>query len=159
VLGDKFAVAAEVYNRSAEIGRAAGVMVAVHPSSHHNTLLLSRSDYDRIFALLEPQVGWVPDTGHILRGGQCIDETLAAHRNRIRYLHLKDVDANGTWAMLGTGICDVPAVIAALRAAPQFNGWIVVEEESDTAASDPAAAVKTNRETLRRLAIEGVAGP
>ena len=47
---DKFAVAAEIYNRAAEIGRVAGVTVAVHPSSHHNTLLFSRADYDRIFA-------------------------------------------------------------------------------------------------------------
>lgn len=158
-LADKFAVAAEIYNRSAEIGRAAGATVAVHPSSHHHTLLFSRSDYDRMFALLDAQVGWVPDTGHILRGGQSIDETLAAHRDRIRYVHLKDVDANGKWAMLGQGICDVPAVIAAVRSAPQFNGWIVVEEESETAASDPAGAVKTNLETLRRLPIEGVTRP
>ena len=92
---DKFAVAAEIYNRAAEIGRMAGVTVAVHPSSHHNTLLFSRADYDRIFGLLEPQVGWVPDTGHILRGRQAIGDTLAAHRDRIRYVHLKDVDAAG----------------------------------------------------------------
>ena len=91
--------------------------------------------------LLEPQVGWVPDTGHILRGRQAIGETLAAHRDRIRYVHLKDVDAQGTWAMLGEGACDVPAVISAVRQAPRFNGWIVVEEESEVAASDPAAAV------------------
>ncbi len=149
--GDKFGVAAEVYNRAAEIGRQAGVSVAVHPSSHHNTLLFSRADYDRIFALLDPQVGWVPDTGHILRGGQSIDATLAAHRDRIRYVHLKDVDARGIWAMLGQGVCDIQAVIAAVRQAPQFNGWIVVEEESETAASDPAAAVRTNLETLHRL--------
>ena len=51
----------EVYKWAAEIGRPAGVTIVVHPSSHHNTLLFSRSDY-RIFALLEPQVGWVPDT-------------------------------------------------------------------------------------------------
>ena len=92
---DKFAVAAEVYNRATEIGREAGVTVAVHPSSHHNTLLFNRADYDQIFALLEPQVGWVPDTGHILRGGQSMGDTLAAHRDRIRYVHLKDVDAAG----------------------------------------------------------------
>jgi sugar phosphate isomerase/epimerase len=150
---DKFAVAAEICNRAAEIGRAAGVAVAVHPSSHHNTLLFSRADYDRIFGLLEPQVGWVPDTGHILRGGQAIGDTLAAHRDRIRYVHLKDVDARGTWAMLGEGACDVPAVISAVRQAPRFNGWIVVEEESEAAASDPAAAVRANRETLRRLGV------
>ena len=43
VRDDKFAVAAEVYNRAAEIGRKAGVTVAVHPSSHHNTLLFDRA--------------------------------------------------------------------------------------------------------------------
>jgi sugar phosphate isomerase/epimerase len=148
---DKFAVAAGIYNRAAEIGRAADVDVAVHPSSHHHTLLFSREDYDRIFGLLEPEVGWAPDTGHILRGGQAIGETLAAHRDRIRYVHLKDVDAQGTWAMLGEGACDIPAVIAAAQRAPRFNGWIVVEEESATAAADPGAAVRANRETMRRL--------
>ena len=110
-------------------------------------------NYDRIFGLLEPHVGWVPDTGHILRGRQAIDDTLAAHRDRIRYVHLKDVDPQGTWAMLGEGACDVPAVISVARQAPRFNGWIVVEEESEAAASDPAAAVRTNRETLRRLGV------
>jgi sugar phosphate isomerase/epimerase len=151
---EKFAIAAETYNRAQEIGRAAGVPVAVHPSSHHNTLLFTRADYDRIFALLDPQVGWVPDTGHILRGGQQIDDTLAAHRDRIRYVHLKDVDRHGHWAMLGQGACDIPAVVSAVRQAPHFNGWVVVEEESDAAAADPAAAVGANRQTLRQLGIE-----
>jgi sugar phosphate isomerase/epimerase len=150
---EKFAVAAEIYNRATEIGRESGVAVAVHPSSHRGTLLFGRADYDRIFALLDPQVGWVPDTGHILRGGQPLGDTLAVHRDRIRYVHLKDVDRRGQWAMLGEGACDVPAVISALRQAPEFNGWIVVEEESETAAADPAAAVRANRETLRRMGI------
>jgi sugar phosphate isomerase/epimerase len=147
----KFAVAAETYNRAREIGQASGVVVAVHPSSHHNTLLFSRADYDQIFALLEPQVGWVPDTGHILRGGQSIEDTLAAHRNRIRYVHLKDVDRNGRWAMLGEGVCPIPTVVSSVLKAPNFNGWIVVEEESEVATSNPGAAVRANRETLRRL--------
>ncbi|MFO1143688.1 MAG: sugar phosphate isomerase/epimerase [Amaricoccus sp.] len=148
-LAAKFAIAADVYNRAAEIGRRAGVAVAVHPSSHQNTLLFTRGDYDRIFALLDSAVGWVPDTGHILRGGQVIGDTLAAHRDRIVYLHLKDVDREGTWAMLGQGACDVPAVIEAVAQAPRFNGWIIAEEESATAAADPTVAVRTNRATLR----------
>ena len=148
---DKFAIAAEVYNRATEIGHEAGVSVAVHPSSHHNTLLFTRADYDQIFALLEPQVGWVPDTGHILRGGQSIGDTLAAHKGRIRYIHIKDVDAKGTWAMLGKGICDVREAISAVRQAPHFNGWVVLEEESETAASNPAAAVRADLEALRRI--------
>lgn len=149
---EKFAVAAEVYNRAAALGQEAGVAVAVHPSSHHDTLLFDRADYDQLFALLDSDlVGWVPDTGHILRGHPDILDTLRAHRDRIRYLHLKDVDAAGTWAMLGEGVCDVPAVIEIVAAALRFNGWLVLEEESEEAARDPAAAVKRNRETMRGL--------
>jgi sugar phosphate isomerase/epimerase len=148
----KFAVAAEAYNRAAEIGRDAGVAVAVHPSSHHDTLLLERADYDAIFALLDARVGWVPDTGHMLRGGMTPAETMADQADRIRYVHLKDANAAGDWAMLGEGVCDIPAVVSAATEAPGFNGWLIVEEESATAAADPAAAVRRNRETARRLA-------
>ncbi|MBB3934259.1 sugar phosphate isomerase/epimerase family protein [Aureimonas phyllosphaerae] len=149
---EKFRIAAEVYNRASEIGSIAGIEVAVHPSSHHDTLLFDRADYDALFKLLDPaSVGWVPDTGHILRGGMDMLDTLRTHAARIRYLHLKDVDATGTWAMLGRGACDVPAVIAEAAKAPGFNGWLVLEEESEEAASDPARAVRTNRETMRRF--------
>ena len=43
----------------------------------------------------------------------------------------------------------LPEVIDIVAAGPNFNGWLVLEEESDIAAADPAAAVKANRETLR----------
>eukprot|EP01037_Dinobryon_pediforme_P023085 gene23085-24435_t len=146
----KFAIAAEFYNRAGALGKASGVDVAVHPSSHHNTLLYDRADYDKIFALLDASlIGWVPDTGHIMRGHADILDTLRTYQDRIRYLHLKDVDAKGTWAMLGKGALDTPAVIEVVAAAPRFNGWLVLEEESETAAADPAGAVKTNRATMR----------
>jgi len=148
---EKFDVAAEIYNRAGAIGQGMGVGIALHPSSHHGTLLFDRPDYDAIFARLDPDgVGWVPDTGHILRGHPDILDTLRTYRDRIRYLHLKDADAAGTWAMLGEGACDVPAVVDLVAAAPRFNGWLVLEEESNTAAADPAAAVKRNFETIRR---------
>lgn len=147
----KFATAAEVYNKTTELGLAAGVAVAIHPSSHHNTLLLDYADYDQIFELLDPNVGWIPDTGHILRGDHNIDATLATYRDRIRYVHLKDVDATGDWAILGAGICDIKKVIETASTAPNFNGWIVVEEESNEASADPSAAVARNYATLRQM--------
>ncbi|MDK4742695.1 sugar phosphate isomerase/epimerase [Rhizobium sp. CNPSo 3464] len=147
---DKFAIAAEFYSRAGALGKASGVEVAVHPSSHHNTLLFNRADYDQIFARLDPElVGWVPDTGHILRGHDDILDTMRTYRDRIRYLHLKDVDTHGRWAMLGKGVLDTSAVIDLVSQAPRFNGWLVLEEESETAAADPAAAIKANRETMR----------
>lgn len=147
---EKFAIAGEFYNRAGELGKIAGVEIAVHPSSHHNTLLFDRADYDRIFTLLDPNlVGWVPDTGHILRGQADMLDTMRTYQDRIRYLHLKDVDAQGRWAMLGKGVLDTPAVIDLVSAAPRFNGWLVLEEESETAGADPVAAVKANRQTMR----------
>lgn len=148
---DKFAVAAEVYNRAAQLGALASITVAIHPSSHHNTLLLSRTDYDQIFSRLDENVGWVPDTGHILRGKMDMNDTLDTYKDRIRYIHLKDVSADGNWTMLGAGTCDTLAVIAAAQRAPNYNGWLVVEEESPFAVSNPNEAVRLNRETLRGL--------
>ncbi len=150
----KFETAARFYNEAGARGERAGVSVAVHPSSHHDTLLFTRDDYDALFALLDPRtVGWVPDTGHIIRGGHDMLDTLGRYRDRIRYLHLKDVDRDGRWQMLGEGICDVAAVMVLVAAAPRFNGWLVVEEESDEAGRDPAAAVARNRRTLSTFGV------
>lgn len=146
----KFDAAGTFYNAAGVLGRRAGVPVAIHPSSHRGTLLSSRADYDRILALTDPDlVGWVPDTGHMLRGGHDVLGTLAAHEDRIRYLHLKDADAAGHWTMLGSGACDIRRVVGLVAAAPNFNGWVVVEEESEAAAADPAAAVARDRRTLQ----------
>ena len=98
-------------------------------------------------------IGWVPDTGHILRGGQDMLDTLRHLRDRIRYLHLKDVDARASGGCSGEGVCDTAAVIDAVRGAPNFNGWLVLEEESEAAGRDPAAAVATNRATLRKYGV------
>lgn len=148
----KFETAAKIYNAAAAAGKRMGVPVAFHPSSHHNTLLGTRAEYDRIMELTDPAlIGWIPDTGHMLRGGHDMRDTLSAHLDRIRYLHLKDADANGHWRMLGEGVCDVPATFAFVGLAPNFTGWVVLEEESDTAAADPAAAVRRNHQTIRRM--------
>jgi inosose dehydratase len=151
---DKFETAARIYNEAGRHGRALGVPVAMHPSSHHDTLLFDRADYDRIMELTDPDlIGWVPDTGHIIRGGQDVAETMERHLARIRYVHLKDVDEAGHWRMLGAGACDVGRVLEVAARAPGFNGWLVLEEESNQAAQDPAAAVQVNRTTLRSFGV------
>lgn len=141
---DGFDVAAEVYNRAAALAAKAGVDLAIHPSSHENTLLFDRHDYAKIFDRLDPIVGWVPDTGHILRGGMHPATVMSDYLDRIRYLHLKDVDSQGTWQMLGSGVCNIKETFDCALNAPGFNGWVIVEEESKTAHSDPGAAVAKN---------------
>ena len=144
----KYDVAAQVYDRCFRAAAETGVDLAVHPSSHTDTLLYDEADYAALFDRLDPAVGWVPDTGHILRGGQALATALARWSDRVRYVHLKDVDAAGTWAMLGAGVVDAAEVARLVAAAPRFTGWLVLEEESAEAARDPAAAVKRNHDTL-----------
>jgi inosose dehydratase len=150
--GDKFRTAASFYNSAGKLGKERGVTVAFHPSSHHNTLLGTRPDYDRIMELTDPDlVGWVPDTGHILRQTHDMFDTLKTYLDRVRYLHLKDVDARGQWQMLGEGVCNSMSVIELMAKAPNFNGWLVLEEESDTAAANPNLAVRKNHEMISGL--------
>lgn len=151
----KISLSAEIYNKASEIGALSGISVAVHPSSHPNTLLFCREDYDLLFEQLDPRVGWVPDTGHMLRGGQDLDNSLHTYLDRILYLHLKDVDAEGGWAMLGEGICDIKKTIETVARGPSFNGWIVAEEESKTAVNDPARAISINMKTLEHVVNSG----
>jgi sugar phosphate isomerase/epimerase len=95
--------AAQIYNRANKIGRPAGETEAVHPLSHHDTLLLTRTDHDALFARLDPELNWIPDAGHVLRGGQVMVDTLTAFRGRIRQVHLKELNARD-WGMLVAGV-------------------------------------------------------
>jgi inosose dehydratase len=148
----KIGLAAEFYNEVGRRGRKAGVPVAFHPHSHHGSILESREEYERVMALTDPEiVGWNPDTGHIVRGGQPLLETLRHFASRIRHVHLKDADAANNWQPLGKGVCNIPATLALLEKEIGYSGWIVGEEESAQARKDQRAAIAWNREYLRSL--------
>ncbi len=144
--------AASFYNQVGQIGRRAGVPVAFHPSTHHGSILVTADDYDRIMRLTDPElVRWNPDSGHIVRGGQDLPATLRRYAARICHVHLKDLDRNGAWQPMGHGVCDMPPIITLLRDELQYEGWFVLEEESDAARADPVAAIRDNREYLRPI--------
>jgi inosose dehydratase len=148
----KMGLAADFYNEAGRRARRSGVDVAFHPHSHHNSILESRAEYDRIMALTDPDVvKWNPDTGHIVRGGQNVLDTFRRYGSRIRHVHLKDADADNKWQALGKGVCDMPAVLNLLADDLGYSGWIVGEEESADAWADPIGAIRWNREYLRSL--------
>jgi len=140
------------YREAGALAAAADVPCAVHPHSHYGSLLETREQYDYLFAQLPESVGWCPDTGHILRGGQELFACLARYAPRIRYLHLKDVDAAGVWQPLGQGVVELPALIEWLRARG-FDGWLVAEEESALAREDPIRAITENQHTVRNAEV------
>jgi inosose dehydratase len=151
-VAEKIGHAAEFYNEVGRRAKSAGVEVAFHPHSHHGSILESREEYEQIMELTDPTlVQWNPDTGHIVRGGQNLLETLRHFRSRIRHLHLKDVDADHRWQPLGQGVCGISAVLKFLEQETEFSGWIVAEEESVSAVADPHRAIARNREYLKSI--------
>jgi inosose dehydratase len=148
----KIGLAADFYNEVGRRGKKAGVPVAFHPHSHHGSIFESRGEYQRIMELTDPAVvGWNPDTGHIVRGGQDLLDTLRTFGSRINHVHLKDADACNRWQPLGKGVCDIPAVLAFLEDERGYHEWIVGEEESAEAHKDQNAAIRWNRDYLKSL--------
>ena len=151
-VAEKIGHAAEFYNEVGRRAQGAGVEVAFHPHSHHGSILESREEYEQIMGLTDPTfVQWNPDTGHIVRGGQNLLETLRHFRFRIRHMHLKDVDAHHCWQPLGQGVCGISAVLKFLEQETDFSGWVVAEEESDSAVANPHRAITRNREYLKTI--------
>jgi sugar phosphate isomerase/epimerase len=147
----KLAQACRFYAEVARRGHDLGVTVAVHPHSHHTSLVLSGAEYDRLLGATEASgLMFNPDTGHILRGGQDALACLKKHRDRIVHVHTKDVDAHGRWQPMGDGLTDIAGILRWLSDIG-YPGWLVVEEESDGARENPAAAVAANRAYLKTL--------
>jgi len=67
------------------------------------------------------------------------------------HVHLKDADAGNKWQALGRGICGIGPVLALLENEIGYSGWIVGEEESADAWSDPVGAIGWNRRYLKSL--------
>lgn len=100
--------------------------------------LLSRVDLDTVFLGL--------DTGHLAWAGDDAVEICRQYADRIRTLHLKDVDeqvrqqgveaswdydtftGHGIFAELGEGDVDFPAIISVLDGVG-FEGWLIVETD------------------------------
>jgi inosose dehydratase len=150
---EKMAQACRFYNEVARRGRALGVVVAVHPHSHHSSLALNEEQYDTLLgATGESGLMFNPDTGHIIRGGQDPVACFRRHLGRIVHVHFKDVDAQGRWQPLGAGVCDFRSVIRVLRDGG-YEGWLVSEEESEAVLRDLAGAMTANRAHLRSLGV------
>ncbi len=147
----KMAQALRFYTQVARRAQAYGVSLAVHPHSHHTSLVLTASEYDQLLEAVAPLgIGFNPDTGHILRGGQDLMACLVRHRGLIRHVHIKDVDADGNWAPLGQGITPLAGLLAWLESSG-YAGWVVIEEESEAVRPEPSAAIAANRRMLQSL--------
>jgi inosose dehydratase len=142
-----------------------GMSVVFH--NHVGTYVETPAETARLLDETDPtRVGWCLDIGHLAYGGGDSLEMLGTYGDRVRHIHLKDVDGRvlaqaraGGWSFaqalrsfifppLGEGIAHVPEVVESLLARG-YDGWFVLEQ--DTCEGDPMDTARLNREYLERL--------
>lgn len=121
-----------------------GIACSFHPNSPPGSIFRIREDYRVLFDGLDSRVvGFAPDTGHIVKGGMDAIEIFETFRPLIKHVHFKDITASGGWTAMGAGIIDFPRIVRMLSNTG-YDGWIMVEEESLEAETDPDAATIKN---------------
>jgi inosose dehydratase len=138
--------------------RAAGARIAFHP--HAGTYVETPAEVERLAAAIDADVlPFCLDVGHYTVGGG--DPVAALHRfgERVTHVHLKDVDPGvldrlrrrevggfgdavreRLFTELGSGVLDLDAILAAL-AERDYNGWLMVEQDSSWPPPAESAAI------------------
>ena len=148
---EKFHNMCRIYNEVGAYGDSRNVPVDFHPHSHAGSILETAEEYALVMECTDSSiVGWCPDSGHIVRGGQDFIQTISTYKDRIRNFHFKDVDENGKWKLMGEGVCDYAKALELLESIG-YDGWVIGEEESDEARINQKDGVTKNRQYLKSL--------
>lgn len=118
-----------------------GVVASFHPASPPTSYFRIEEDYKLLFEELDSRyIGYTPDAGHITAGGMNAVEIIRKYLPIVKHVHIKDCSQTFEWKKMGTGDIDFPAIVKVLRDAG-YAGWIMVEEETEEAASEPAQVI------------------
>ena len=129
-------------DRIADHATERGVEAALHP--HIGTMVETGPETRRV--LDGSRIGLCVDTGHLVAAGADPAALVAAAPDRVRHVHLKDVDGalakavadgsmpfteavgRGMFVPLGTGDVAVAEIVDALEGAG-YRGWYVLEQD------------------------------
>ncbi len=136
----------EIGKRTADLG----IPLGYH--NHMNNIGEKPDDVDRILQAADPRyVKLELDVAHYLQGGGDPGTAIHRYRDRLLFMHIKDVESpvpgdadpkSYRFVELGRGKVDLPGVFAALHDV-KFRGWAVVELDSvpDKARTPKESAV------------------
>lgn len=169
------ALTLDEYRRFADVLNEVGALTLQHGvrSCFHNhvgTVIETRDEIDWLLALVDPAVVFLgPDTGHLAWGGADVVAFCRDYADRIKTLHLKDIDADvlrrgqaagwdyggftgqGIFTELGEGSVDFPVVLETLRGV-DFSGWLIVETDV-TQRPTALESAAISRRYLRRIGV------
>jgi len=121
-----------------------GIKCSYHPNSPMGSVYRTEEDYKILLNGLDNRViGYTPDLGHIAKGGMDPLSIVKQYNHLVNCIHYKDMNRDGTWALMGEGIIDFIGTTNYLKAI-NFEGWIVVEDECDLAITDPDSVAMTD---------------
>lgn len=145
-----------------------GVRAVVHP--HAGGYIEFADEIDRIAEdIAYEEAGFCLDTGHLYFSGMDPSEWLVKYKDRLDYVHFKDVDrkvydriineeirffdavAKGVMCPLGTGDLDYPGIRQTLIDIG-YNGFITIEQERDPRNVDTSLRdVKASLDYLKSI--------
>ena len=162
---------AELAETMQAVGRATlehGVRACYH--NHGGTFVEREDEIERLLAATDPEVLFLgPDTGHLAWAGIDVVEFARRHGDRIKTVHLKDVDGavqakgagegwdystfeqNAIWTEVGQGDVDFAGLFQVLSD-HDFDGWLIVETDV-TQLAGPAESARVSRDYLRSVGI------
>jgi inosose dehydratase len=106
-----------------EIATAHGLDATYHP--HLGTIVESPNELQTLMD--RTSIGFCPDTAHLAAGGGDPAAVIRAHGDRVRHVHLKDIDmATGLFRPLGLGDLDFAEILRAVKDTG-YATWLMVE--------------------------------
>ena len=152
-----------------EVAGANGLRTVLHP--HFGTFI--ETTRDTLRAIEGSEIGICLDTGHLALAGDDPIDLVYSAADRIRHVHLKDLDAvlahqvrrrtvsyhdaikQGLFRPLGHGDVDIEGVITGLESAG-YRGWYVLEQDvalsqEPRVGEGPVLDVITSLEFLSRV--------
>ncbi len=105
-----------------------GMQLCYHNHSFEFQKRDGKTIYEIIFSTADPElVKAEVDVAWVYHAGVDPVELLDRWGDRIRLLHMKDIDADGNLAPVGAGVIDMPAVVA--KAKQIGVDWYIVEQD------------------------------
>ena len=163
------AITAADYQRLAhlltELGKRVadlGVQLGYH--NHMGAMGQTPEGLEQIMANIDPRYAKLElDVAHYFQGGGDPARAIEKYRDRLLFLHLKDVEhlspgrdgkESYRFVELGRGLVDIPAVIEALRKI-DFRGWGIVELDAvpDKARTPKESAIINKKYVEEKLGL------
>lgn len=161
--------AAHILGRIAQACRELGLSAVFH--HHAGTFVETPKEVERLCERTDPDLlGLCLDTGHYFFGGGDPVDAVRLYGQRIRHLHLKDVQLPvletarrdrigfleavrcGVFCELGDGAVDLNRVIQDMTAGG-YSEWAIVEQDVDTRSADakPFESAVRSRQYLQNV--------